>query len=235
MAADSPASEASVVYHAPPQCGIPLVSALVAAAFGGGIFVAFAVFQVQPVEPELKEKLHQLVAAEIPPPPVKQPPPPKKKAPVEETLEVQMKTELQVSVPPLELNQLNVKLVPDLNTKLAGDFDLNFQAVGQPGVTDFEVFDLNQVDKPPRPLFVPRPNYPVSLKKAGISGRVLVKFVVDSEGNPVDLSILESTHRGFNSAALSAISRSRFESASRRGRPVAVWTGYPIRFEAPTK
>lgn len=234
MPADSQTIDASAVYHAPPQRGLPLVSALVAAAFAVGIFVAFAVFQVQPVEPEIQEQARLLTAVEKPPPPVKQPPPPEKKTPVEDNLKVQIKPDLQVPVPPLQLNQLNVKLVPDFNTKLAGNFDLDFQTLG-PGVTNFEVFDLSEVDGQPRALFVPRPTYPVSLRKSGISGRVIVECVIDSEGAARNLSIHESTHRAFNTAALNAISRARFQPAAKGGQPVAARAHIPFRFEAPVK
>ncbi|MGB0578391.1 MAG: energy transducer TonB [Limisphaerales bacterium] len=232
MRAEDQPNETSVVYHAPPQRGLPLVSALIAAAFGVGIFVAFAVFQVQPVEPELKTQLRELVAVEKPPPPVKQPPPPEKKAPAEDTLQVQVKPDLQVPVPPLQLNQLNVKLVPEFNTRLAGNFGLDFQTLG-PGVGNFEVFDLSEVDGQPRALFVPRPTYPASLRKSGISGRVVVACVIDSEGNARNLSIHESTHRAFNNAALNAISRARFQPATNGGKPVAVNAHIPFRFEVP--
>ena len=223
-----------MVYHAPPQQGLPWVSALVAVAFAVGIFIAFAVFQVQPVEPELQTRLRELGAVQKPPPPIKQPPPPEEKAPVEDTLLAPVKPDLQVPVPPLKLNQLNVKLVPEFNTKLAGNFDLGFQTLG-PGVSNFEVFDLSEVDRQPRALFVPRPTYPVSLRKSGVSGRVVVACVIDSEGNARDLSIHESSHRAFNNAALSAISRARFQPATNGGKPVAVNAHIPFRFEAPTK
>jgi protein TonB len=234
MTANSPATEANAVYHAPPQRGLPLASALVATAFAGSIFIAFAVFQVQPVEPEVQEKARLFAVVENPPPPVKQPPPPKKDQRVEDTLQVQVKPDLQVPVPPLKLNQLNVKLVPDFNTRLAGNFDLNFQSVG-PGVSNFEVFDLSEVDDQPRALFVPRPTYPVSLRKSGISGRVIIQCIIDSEGSPRDLSIYQSTHRAFNAAALNAINKARFQAATKGGRAVASHAQIPFRFEAPGK
>lgn len=234
MAADSKAIEASAVYHAPPQRGLPLVSAVVASGFAVGIFIAFAVFQVQPVEPAIQKQARLLAAISKPPPPVKQPPPPKKEARVEETLQVRIQPDLQVPAPPLRLNQLNVKLVPDFNTRLAGDFDLNFRAAGA-GVSSFEVFDLSEVDGQPRALFVPRPTYPVSLRKSGVSGRVVVNCVIDSEGNARDLSIHQSTHRAFNSAALNAISRARFQPATKGGWTVAAHAQIPFRFQAPVK
>lgn len=233
MAADTPTLDASAVYHAPPQRGLPLVSALVAVAFGVGIFVAFAVFQVQPVEPYLEQNVVDFAPA-VKPPPVKQPPPPEKKLKVEDSLKVPVKPDLRVAVPPLELNQLNVKLVPKFETKLAGNFDLNFQTMGS-DVASFDVFDLAEVDSPPRCLFAPRPIYPVSLRKAGVSGRVVVCCIVDSAGNACECCIRESSHRAFNSAALSAISKSRFQPATKDGKTVAAWVLVPIRFEAPSR
>ncbi len=234
MTADSQTISAGLVYQAPPQRGLPIVSALLALAFGVGIFISFAVFQVQPVEPEIEKQARRLAAVEKPPPQIKQPPPPKKEMRVVNTLKVQVKPDLQVPVPPLKLNQLNIKLVPDFNTRLAGNFDFEFQTLG-PGVSSFEVFDLSEVDGQPRALFVPRPTYPVSLRKSGVSGRVIVECVIDAEGAARGLSIHESSHRAFNNAALHAISRARFQPATKGGQPVAARAHIPFRFEAPVK
>ena len=67
--------------------------------------------------------------------------------------------------------------------------------------------DLN--DKP-EPIYQPPPRYPDTLKKRNINGQVTVKFWVDSSGKTKDIEVLESSHRGFNRAVLSAIAKWKF-------------------------
>ena len=63
-----------------------------------------------------------------------------------------------------------------------------------------------------RAIYQPPPQYPDSLKKRNINGQVTVKFLVDSSGETEDIEIIESSHRGFNRAVLSAIAEWKFES-----------------------
>ncbi|MBL6766015.1 MAG: TonB family protein [Verrucomicrobiae bacterium] len=230
----TPSIAASPVYHAPPQRGLPWLSALLSAAFTAGIFVAFAVFQVQPVEPALGEQPHALATVEKPPPPVRQTPPKEQREPVEAEPVAQVTPELASPAPPLQLNQLNVRLVPDFETRLSGEFDLDFQTFDTASM-DFKVFDLSEVEGQPSALFVPRPTYPASLRKSGISGRVVVECVIDSEGAASRMRVHDSTHRAFNVAAMEAVSRARFQPATKGGRAVAARALIPFRFEAPGK
>ena len=62
------------------------------------------------------------------------------------------------------------------------------------------------------PIYQPPPQYPDSLKKRNVNGQVTVKFLVDSSGETEDIEIIESSHRGFNRAVLSAIAKWKFES-----------------------
>ena len=62
-----------------------------------------------------------------------------------------------------------------------------------------------------------------------------LECVIDAEGAARGLSIHESSHRAFNNAALHAISRARFQPATKGGQPVAARAHIPFRFEAPVK
>ena len=68
-------------------------------------------------------------------------------------------------------------------------------------------FDSNDQE----PIYQPPPQYPDSLKEK-LNGQVTVKFLVDSSGETEDIEIIESSHRGFNRAVLSAIAKWKFES-----------------------
>lgn len=76
------------------------------------------------------------------------------------------------------------------------------------------------------------PRYPELLRQAGLDGRVLVRFVVDSTGK-VDMNsvqVLESTHDLFTRAARAALGGFRFKPAEVRGHRVRAMAEMPFEF-----
>lgn len=84
------------------------------------------------------------------------------------------------------------------------------------------VFTAMSVDSPVEPVFQPVPVYPPVLRTAGLEGRVVVRFVVDTLGRvePGSFEVVETTHAGFVTSAEAAVAGSRFRAAKVRGRPV---------------
>jgi protein TonB len=77
------------------------------------------------------------------------------------------------------------------------------------------------------------PRYPESLRQAGLDGRVLVRFVVDTIGK-VDMNsvqVLESTHDLFARAVRDALGRFRFKPAEVRGRRIPAMAEMPFEFQ----
>jgi TonB family protein len=88
------------------------------------------------------------------------------------------------------------------------------------------------VDKVPEPLRKYEPVYPDKARELGISGKVVVKFVVESDGRVSRPSILEAHPQGvFEQNALDAILRWRFKPGSVRGIPVATSVILPFQFQ----
>jgi protein TonB len=78
------------------------------------------------------------------------------------------------------------------------------------------------------------PEYPQKALDAHISGSVTVEFTVDIKGAPRDARVVDSTPPGvFDSAALAAVSRWRFEPVILNNVPTEVPTRTSIRFELP--
>jgi protein TonB len=77
------------------------------------------------------------------------------------------------------------------------------------------------------------PRYPESLRSAGINGRVLVRFTVDTVGrvDPASIRILASTHELFTMAVREALARFRFKPAEVGGRRVAALAEMPFEFQ----
>lgn len=92
------------------------------------------------------------------------------------------------------------------------------------------IFNLADLDRPPEPIVQPAPVFPFQLKREAISGQVRVEFVVDTEGRVHHPFVIETTHPGFDEAALTGVSRWRFRPGYKNGRKVNTRMQVPILF-----
>jgi RNA polymerase sigma factor (sigma-70 family) len=65
-----------------------------------------------------------------------------------------------------------------------------------------EVFDPAKLDQQPVPKFQARPQYPFEMRRAGLTGTVVVDFVVDSNGDVQNASVAKSGLRGAEAVVL---------------------------------
>ena len=95
------------------------------------------------------------------------------------------------------------------------------------------VVDERLVDRAPRLMGnAPDPKYPASLRAAGIEGRVVVQFVVDTLGRAEvgDLQVVETPHVLFVDAVRSALARYHFTVGEAAGRKVRTRVQLPFVF-----
>jgi len=85
-------------------------------------------------------------------------------------------------------------------------------------------------DQPPVLVTAGKLVYPFEMQRAGIGGQVIVRFTVQKDGTIANASIVSSTHREFEDAALSAINNSKFRPAMKNGTPVESDGQMPIAF-----
>lgn len=99
------------------------------------------------------------------------------------------------------------------------------------GATDAGMWTANDVMMRLRDAPVP-PRYPEALRRAGIEGSVIVKFVVDTLGrvDMASLEIVSSTHEAFTSAVREAIARFRFSPSQAGSRKVPALAMMPFQF-----
>lgn len=95
------------------------------------------------------------------------------------------------------------------------------------GPATLRMIDLDNV---PRVTFQARPDYPFTLRSQGISGEVMVNFLVDEQGRVSDVRVIRSTHPEFEPATLRAVSRWRFESGKRNGQAVRFRMSQAVSF-----
>jgi len=88
------------------------------------------------------------------------------------------------------------------------------------------------VDNPPRPLVRTTPPYPPRARQKGISGRVALSLLIDTEGLVEKVKLLEASPEGvFEQAAMDSVRQWRFEPATYKGQRVKVWVRQVLYFE----
>jgi len=93
-----------------------------------------------------------------------------------------------------------------------------------------KIFNLEDLDRIPEPVFQPAPNYPHSMRREGLSATVMVEFIVDLNGRVLEPAITESTHTAFNDAAVAGVARWKFRAGVKGGRTVHTRMRVPIVF-----
>lgn len=97
-------------------------------------------------------------------------------------------------------------------------------------------YELSAVDELPRPVNGPvfarslAREYPASMRNAGTSARVVVRFLVGVDGSTSRYTITRTTHTAFNQPTLRALQALRFRPARLNGQPVKVWVEQPIEW-----
>ena len=159
-----------------------------------------------------------------------QPPPPAKEPPVERKKDDKTrlpKPRLAKAFKRLSPLQRALALTIDIGD-FAGDFSLAFSLETDTSL----VFELSEVDEPPRVLVKLPPFYPLGAKARGIEGVVELVFVVGADGAVGNIEVV-SSYPGeiFVESAVNAVKRWKFEPGKKDGRPVVTRIRLPIRFE----
>jgi TonB family protein len=78
----------------------------------------------------------------------------------------------------------------------------------------------------------PIPKYPPALETIGLSGRVLLQFIVDTTGtvDPASIRVVESTNEGFEAPARESVEAARFQPARLGSHPVRQRAQQSVRF-----
>ncbi|MGA2017583.1 MAG: TonB family protein [Opitutaceae bacterium] len=122
----------------------------------------------------------------------------------------------QIEPPPPDLSALakNIVKIPEVRTGLQG----------------VEIFDISKLDQQPVARFQARPQYPFEMRRAGISGEVLVDFIVDTNGDVRNAFSAHSSQREFEPSAIQAVSKWKFKPGRKNGHAVYTHMQVPIVF-----
>lgn len=83
-----------------------------------------------------------------------------------------------------------------------------------------DLFDVANLDQPPVLRVPVQPNYPFEMRRAGISGEVLVEYIVDSNGRVNAAQVIRSSQREFEQPAMQAVLKWQFRPGRKGGRAV---------------
>lgn len=103
---------------------------------------------------------------------------------------------------------------------------------GGTGPVTGETYLEAQVDDPPSLILAAPRRYPPVLERAGIGGKVIAQFIIDTTGHPETngFKILSSTNPAFNEPAREMIMKSVFRPGKVRGQAVRVQVQQAVSF-----
>ncbi len=93
------------------------------------------------------------------------------------------------------------------------------------------VFNLADLDRIPYPTYQIAPMYPEAMKRAGITARVVVDFIVDETGRVHSAVASDSTDREFEAAAVTGVLKWRFQAGMKGGQKVSTHMRVPVEFK----
>jgi protein TonB len=82
----------------------------------------------------------------------------------------------------------------------------------------------------PKILYRVEPAYTEEAKTAKVSGSVLLKLVVDENGNAQEIQVARSLDQGLDQNAIEAVRMWKFAPATEDGKPVAVAANIEVNF-----
>ena len=93
-----------------------------------------------------------------------------------------------------------------------------------------EIFSEKDLDKRPVATIRMAPRYPFEAKRLGLSGTVVVRFIVDSRGEVSDVEVIRSDSSEFSKAAAEAMLKWKFRPGMKNGRRVNTRMEMPMNF-----
>jgi len=135
------------------------------------------------------------------------------------------------TIPPID--SAAPPLDPELLRRLVGTRSAPAGPTGLPvGDAPGRLVPIAEADEPLTATFMPRPVYPPALADAGVGGRVVVRFVVDTTGRVEagTIAVQASPHPALTDAVREALLKAHFKPGRSHGAPVRVLAEMPVTF-----
>jgi TonB family protein len=93
-------------------------------------------------------------------------------------------------------------------------------------------YDASDVDKPPKLIRQTPIKFPSKAKKDGLTGKVVVRCLIGTNGRADRMEVVESEPVGvFDESAMSTLKYWQFRPGIKQGEIVATWVKVPFKFE----
>lgn len=137
--------------------------------------------------------------------------------------------DIPTEIPPINLNE---RFDPKDFTGTGVQGGVAVGVVGGTGPVTGETYLEAQVDDPPDLISAGPRRYPPVLERAGIGGRVIAQFVIDTTGHPesAGFRVISTTNPAFNEPAKEMIMKSVFRPGRVRGQAVRVQVQQAVSF-----
>lgn len=105
-----------------------------------------------------------------------------------------------------------------------------------PLVADTRYYPAKELDMPPSPARKPQPLYPPQADEQGVSGHVVLRLHLETDGQISKVEAIEVSPGGifgelFKQSALDSTKDLRFRPAKRNGQPVRALVDFKIVFD----
>ncbi len=147
---------------------------------------------------------------------IKRPPPPPRPAVPIETESDDVPDDVTIETTDLDFDEAMVDLPPP-------------PPPGDSMEEEEEILEFWKVEEKPTIVKEVAPTYPEIARKAGLEGKVFVKFLVGRDGRVRDVQILRGQEI-FRQSAIDAIMQFVFKPAMQNDKPVSVWMTQPLTF-----
>lgn len=87
-----------------------------------------------------------------------------------------------------------------------------------------------EIRKPER-LYAPQPRYTELARRARIQGTVIMRAVIDRQGDVTELELLRGLSMGLSEASLETVRQWKFKPATLHGKPISVYFNLTVHFK----
>lgn len=208
-----------------------IIGILISALIHAGVFFGDRLFPRKPYVPpkHVEEPAVQIV----PPPPIEPDEPKKVETNDQPVTPADFAPPMQTDLPQVVTDTSFVQRIqppPPPNIPRASGLITIPENRNVGSFNGMQVFDINSLDQQPIAQVQVQPQYPFEMRRAGITGEVIVDFIVDTNGNVQNAYALRSTQREFEQAAVQAVSKWKFRPGRKGGRAVNTHMQVPIVF-----
>lgn len=103
-------------------------------------------------------------------------------------------------------------------------------STGGVNAKNIKIFNKDDLDKAPEAASRVNPRYPFELKRQGLAGAVVLRFVVDSRGDVSDVEVVSANYPEFGKSAAEALLKWKFKAGMKDGNRVNTRMELPMNF-----